>query len=204
MLACREVVDLDPVERSLFAATKSASANIPSWTSVAAPTNASRNSLDMNLHCCLCCVRPCRDSGRNHNVGRVISIFRHRNSSGEPLIPKLRPILQFKSTACSVVACLMLEVSLTYSPAVTSRPPPPRSATSNAYSQPKRKCGPASSPGQAAAQVTPTHKQIAAALAEDHEMPKKQTEAMLSDLAAITARRLKKGDRIRLTGLGIL
>ncbi len=35
-------------------------------------------------------------------------------------------------------------------------------------------------------------------------MPKKQAEAMLNDMVAVTTRHLKKGDRIRLTGLGIL
>ena len=51
---------------------------------------------------------------------------------------------------------------------------------------------------------TVTLKQIAAELAESHEVPRKQAEAMLGDLVAVTARHLKKGDKIRLTGLGIL
>jgi DNA-binding protein HU-beta len=56
----------------------------------------------------------------------------------------------------------------------------------------------------APAQATVTLKQIAADLAEKHEMPKKQAEAMLNDMVAVTTKHLKKGDRIRLTGLGIL
>jgi DNA-binding protein HU-beta len=56
----------------------------------------------------------------------------------------------------------------------------------------------------AAPLVTVTLKQIAADLAEKHEMPKKQAEAMLNDMVEATARHLKKGARIRLTGLGIL
>lgn len=55
-----------------------------------------------------------------------------------------------------------------------------------------------------AAQPTITLKQIAAELAESHEVPRKQAEAMLGDLVSVTARHLKKGDKIRLTGLGIL
>ena len=55
-----------------------------------------------------------------------------------------------------------------------------------------------------AAQATVTLKQIAAELAESHEVPRKQAEAMLGDLVSVTARHLKKGDKIRLTGLGIL
>ena len=56
----------------------------------------------------------------------------------------------------------------------------------------------------AAAQTTVTLKQIAADLAEKHDMAKKQAEAVLDDMVAVTAKHLKKGDRIRLTGLGIL
>jgi DNA-binding protein HU-beta len=55
-----------------------------------------------------------------------------------------------------------------------------------------------------AAQATVTLKHLAAALAEDHDLPKRQAEAMLGDLVALTTRYLKKGDKIRLTGLGIL
>src|SRR3954470_6154571 len=56
----------------------------------------------------------------------------------------------------------------------------------------------------AAAQATVTLKHLAAALAEDHDLPKRQAEAMLGDLVALTTRHLKKGDKIRLTGIGIL
>ena len=53
-------------------------------------------------------------------------------------------------------------------------------------------------------QATFTMKQIAAELAESHDLPKKQAEAILSDLVTVTTQHLKKGDKIRLTGLGIL
>ena len=52
-------------------------------------------------------------------------------------------------------------------------------------------------------QATFTMKQIAAELAESHDLPKKKAEAILSDLVTATARHLKKGDKIRLTGLGM-
>jgi DNA-binding protein HU-beta len=55
-----------------------------------------------------------------------------------------------------------------------------------------------------APQATFTMKQIAAELAESHDLPKKKTEAILSDLVTETTRHLEKGDKIRLTGLGIL
>jgi DNA-binding protein HU-beta len=47
-------------------------------------------------------------------------------------------------------------------------------------------------------------KHLAAALAESHEMPKKQSEAILNDLVGLVTKHLKKGDRIRLVGLGVL
>jgi len=47
-------------------------------------------------------------------------------------------------------------------------------------------------------------KHLAASLAEDHEMPKKQSEAILGDLVNLITKHLKKGDRIRLVGLGVL
>jgi DNA-binding protein HU-beta len=47
-------------------------------------------------------------------------------------------------------------------------------------------------------------KHLAASLAADHEMPKKQGEAILNDLVSLISKHLKKGDRIRLAGLGIL
>jgi DNA-binding protein HU-beta len=56
----------------------------------------------------------------------------------------------------------------------------------------------------AAAQATVTLKHLAAALAESHEMAKKQSELILTDLIGLMTKHLKKGDRIRLVGLGIL
>jgi DNA-binding protein HU-beta len=62
----------------------------------------------------------------------------------------------------------------------------------------------AAPPKKAAPQVTVTLKQIAAELAEGHDLPKKQAESILGDLVALTTRHLQQGDKIRLTGLGIL
>ena len=45
---------------------------------------------------------------------------------------------------------------------------------------------------------------MAAALSDSHDLPKKQAEAVLGDLVTLATRHLKKGDKIRLTGLGIL
>ena len=52
--------------------------------------------------------------------------------------------------------------------------------------------------------TTVTLKHLAAAISEDQEMSKKQTEAVLGDLVARITKHLKKGERIRIVGLGIL
>src|SRR6266516_7288489 len=57
---------------------------------------------------------------------------------------------------------------------------------------------------KAGAQTTVTLKHLAANLSESHEMSKKQTEAVLGDLVGLVTKHLKKGDRIRIGGLGIL
>ena len=59
----------------------------------------------------------------------------------------------------------------------------------------------------AAIKATPTTvtlKHHAAALAESHEMPKKQADAILNDMVGLLVKHLKKGERIRIGGLGIL
>jgi DNA-binding protein HU-beta len=57
---------------------------------------------------------------------------------------------------------------------------------------------------KAAAPVTITLKHLAASVAEDQELSKKQAEAILTDVVTMIAKHLKKGDRIRIVGLGIL
>ena len=57
---------------------------------------------------------------------------------------------------------------------------------------------------KAAVEATITLKHIADDLSEGHDLPKKLAEAVLGDLMAIAIQHLKKGDKIRLTGLGIL
>lgn len=57
---------------------------------------------------------------------------------------------------------------------------------------------------KAAASPTVSLKQLAAGLAEAHEMSKKQSEAVLNDLVSAVTKHLKKGEKVRLTGLGIL
>jgi DNA-binding protein HU-beta len=59
-------------------------------------------------------------------------------------------------------------------------------------------------PGKAPTPPTVTLKHLAAALAESHEMSKKQAETVLTDLVDDIVKHLKKGERIRIGGLGIL
>ncbi len=63
---------------------------------------------------------------------------------------------------------------------------------------------PAAKPAKSPAAPTVTLKHLAASLAEGHEVPKKQAEAILNDLVALVVKNLKKGNRIRIVGLGIL
>ena len=62
----------------------------------------------------------------------------------------------------------------------------------------------AAAPAKGAPQMTVTLKHLASALSDSHDMPKKQAEAVLGDLVTLTTRHLKKGDKIRLSGLGVL
>jgi DNA-binding protein HU-beta len=57
---------------------------------------------------------------------------------------------------------------------------------------------------KAAAPATITLKHLAAALSEDHELSKKSAESILTDLVGRITKHLKKGERIRIVGLGIL
>jgi len=57
---------------------------------------------------------------------------------------------------------------------------------------------------KAGTKATVTVKHLAAALAESHEMSKKQAETVLGDFVGLVVKNLKKGNRIRIGGLGIL
>jgi DNA-binding protein HU-beta len=67
---------------------------------------------------------------------------------------------------------------------------------------------PAKAPAKAAksttAQPTVTLKNIAAEIAEGQEMSKKQLNEIMDDLVGHLVKNLKKGNRIRIAGLGIL
>lgn len=52
--------------------------------------------------------------------------------------------------------------------------------------------------------VTVTLRNLADQLAENHELPKKQANAILTEMIELMTKHLKKGARIRVPGLGIL
>ncbi len=62
----------------------------------------------------------------------------------------------------------------------------------------------AAASAKSGAQPTVTLRHLAASLSESHEMPKKQCDAMLNDMVGLVTKHLKKGDRIRIAGLGVL
>ncbi len=58
--------------------------------------------------------------------------------------------------------------------------------------------------GAAPKSATITLSQLAKALAETHELPKKQASALLTDLSDMIAKHLKKGAKVRVNGIGVL
>ena len=62
----------------------------------------------------------------------------------------------------------------------------------------------AKSPTAAKTSRPVTLKYLAAVLAEEHQLTKRACEAVLGDLVGTITKHLKKGERIRIAGLGIL
>ena len=91
--------------------------------------------------------------------------------------------------------------------------PPPSKAAPKAASKPAAaaKAGAAKPPAKskgaktvAKPVMTVTTKQMAAALAEKQDMPKKQADALLADVFGMVIDHLKEGDRVRIAGIGII
>ena len=57
---------------------------------------------------------------------------------------------------------------------------------------------------KAATPATITLKHLAAAIAEDQELSKKQAESIPTDMVTRITKHLKKGEKVKITGLGIL
>lgn len=49
-----------------------------------------------------------------------------------------------------------------------------------------------------------TSRDLGNQIAEDHQLTKKQGQEMLSDLVTMITKHLKKGERVKIVGLGIL
>ena len=59
-------------------------------------------------------------------------------------------------------------------------------------------------PAQPSAPKTITTKHLAYALAERHQIAKKQSLAMMEELIGMVTKHLKKGERVKIAGFGIL
>ncbi len=86
-------------------------------------------------------------------------------------------------------------------------------APPKAPAKPASKASPVKAPARgtkAAAKVvakpvlTVTTKHMAAALAEKQDMPKKQADALLAEVFGMVVDHLKEGDRVRISGIGII
>ena len=93
-------------------------------------------------------------------------------------------------------------------PAAGAKAASPKAAPSKTASpkaaSPKAASLKAGAATKAVAQTTVSLKQVAAQLGESHGMEKKQAEAVMTGLVELMVEHLKKGDRLRLNGLGIL
>src|SRR5215218_4589280 len=100
----------------------------------------------------------------------------------------------------------MAKTTTKAAPAKKTAKAAPKAAPKAAAKAPARAAAkkPASkAPVKLAAGSTVSLKQLAAGLAENHEMPKRQVEGMLNDLVDTFTGHLKKGIKIRMNGLGI-
>jgi DNA-binding protein HU-beta len=59
-------------------------------------------------------------------------------------------------------------------------------------------------PGKAQAALVVTAKHLAASIADEHQIPQKQANAVVVSLIGLMTDHLKNGDRLRISGLGIL
>ena len=86
--------------------------------------------------------------------------------------------------------------------------PPAKLGKAPAKVTPPMKAKPAAKPkgataGKTSAVAAVSLKQLAAGLAESHDLPKRQVEAMLGEFVQTFAEHLTKGTKIRINGLGI-
>lgn len=93
---------------------------------------------------------------------------------------------------------------------ITPSKPAPKAPAKSATAKPKQpsKAEAAKSAAQAPAPppkpVVVTLKNLAVEFGESHDMPTKQAQTMLDGVVEMLVKRLKAGDKLRLSGLGIL
>ncbi len=98
-------------------------------------------------------------------------------------------------------------VKSTKSPAAAAaKAPATAAAKTKAAAAPaaKAKVAAAKAPAPKPVVNTVTVKHLAASLAEQHDLPKKQAETLMVDIVGLLVEHLKGGDRLRIGGLGIL
>ncbi len=88
-------------------------------------------------------------------------------------------------------------------PAKAAAKAPSKAAAKTPAVKPAAKV-PAKAAAKPVAVVTVTLKHLGAALAEKHEMAKKQADTLLADVFGMVVDHLKSGDRVRISGVGII
>ncbi|MBN9560504.1 MAG: HU family DNA-binding protein [Alphaproteobacteria bacterium] len=76
-------------------------------------------------------------------------------------------------------------------PTAPAKPAPPKGAAKQAA-------------GKAQAVPVVTAKHLATSIADEHQIPRKQADAVVASLIGLMTDHLKNGDRLRISGLGIL
>jgi DNA-binding protein HU-beta len=120
-------------------------------------------------------------------------------------------ILLMAKTPVAKKATAKLAAKKATTPAKTAAKPAAKAATAAKKPVARKAAAPKAAPKATAAKATAaktpttvTMRQLSAEMAEAHGLTKKQSEEIFSDLADRITKRLKKGERFRLNGLGTL
>ena len=92
-------------------------------------------------------------------------------------------------------------------PQKASKPPAtrqPATSVKPAAAKPSASKAPAAAPPKATPAAAVTLKHLAAEIAEHHQIDKRAADAILTGLIALLVQHLVSGDRLRITGLGVL
>ncbi|MBV8400194.1 MAG: HU family DNA-binding protein, partial [Acetobacteraceae bacterium] len=80
----------------------------------------------------------------------------------------------------------------------------PRAANKTSASAASKAANAGTASKSSGATPTVTLRHLAVQIAEQHEMSKKMADAVLANMVNLMVKHLKKGDRVRIGGLGIL